>query len=125
MLDLDIDVAQFAQIKVVGIGGAGNNAVNRMIQSRLKGVEFIALNTDKQALLLSRAQSEDQIGEKITKGLGAGANPDIGQKAAKKAREEIAQNLKGADWFSSPPEWARDRTGAAPVVAEIAREMGI
>lgn len=96
-MEFDIDMTQFAQIKVVGVGGAGNNAVNRMIASGLKGVEFIAVNTDKQALLLSKANQKIQIGEKITKGLGAGANPEIGQKAAEESREDIAQNLKGAD----------------------------
>jgi cell division protein FtsZ len=126
MLEFDIDVAQFAQIKVMGIGGAGNNAVNRMIQSGLKGVEFIALNTDKQALLLSRANQKIQIGEKITKGLGAGANPEIGQKAAEESREEIAQNLKGADLvFVTAGMGGGTGTGAAPVVAEVAREIGI
>ena len=80
-MEFDIDMTQFAQIKVVGVGGAGNNAVNRMIASGLKGVEFIAVNTDKQALLLSKANQKIQIGEKLTKGLGPGANPEIGQKA--------------------------------------------
>ena len=80
MLDFDVDVHQFAQIKVIGCGGGGNNAVNRMIQEGLKNVEFISINTDKQALLLSHATQKIQIGEKLTKGLGAGANPEIGQK---------------------------------------------
>lgn len=126
MLEFDIDAAQFAQIKVVGVGGAGNNAVNRMIESGLKGVEFIALNTDKQALLLSRANQKIQIGEKITKGLGAGANPEIGQRSAEESREEIAQNLKGADLvFITAGMGGGTGTGAAPVVADVAREMGI
>jgi len=126
MLEFDIDVAQFAQIKVVGVGGAGNNAVNRMVETGLSGVEFISLNTDKQALLLSSANQKIQIGEKITRGLGAGANPDIGQKAADESREEIAQQLKGADLvFVTAGMGGGTGTGAAPVVAEIAREMGI
>ena len=126
MLEFDIDMTQFAQIKVVGVGGAGNNAVNRMIASGLKGVEFIAVNTDKQALLLSKANQKIQVGEKITKGLGAGANPDIGQKAADESREDIAQNLKGADLvFVTAGMGGGTGTGAAPVVASVAREMGI
>ena len=126
MLDFDIDMTQFAQIKVVGVGGAGNNAVNRMIASGLKGVEFIAVNTDKQALLLSKANQKIQIGEKITKGLGAGANPEIGQKAAEESREDIAQNLKGADLvFVTAGMGGGTGTGAAPVVANVARELGI
>ena len=126
MLEFDIDMTQFAQIKVVGVGGAGNNAVNRMIASGLKGVEFIAVNTDKQALLLSKANQKIQIGEKITKGLGAGANPEIGQKAAEESREDIAQNLKGADLvFVTAGMGGGTGTGAAPVVANVARELGI
>ena len=126
MLEFDIDMAQFAQIKVVGVGGAGNNAINRMIQSGLKGVEFIVMNTDKQALLLSKANQKIQIGETITKGLGAGANPEIGQKAAEESRDEIAQNLKGADLvFVTAGMGGGTGTGAAPVVASVAREMGI
>jgi cell division protein FtsZ len=126
VLEFDIDAAQFAQIKVIGVGGAGNNAVNRMIDSGLKGVEFIAMNTDKQALLLSKANQKIQIGEKITKGLGAGSNPDIGQRAAEESREEIAQNLKGADLvFITAGMGGGTGTGAAPVVADIARELGV
>ena len=126
MLEFDIDMTQFAQIKVVGVGGAGNNAVNRMIQSGLKGVEFIAVNTDKQALLLSKANQKIQIGEKITKGLGAGANPEIGMKAAEESRDEIAQNIKGSDLvFVTAGMGGGTGTGAAPIIASIAREMGI
>ena len=126
MLEFDIDSAQFAQIKVIGVGGAGNNAVNRMIESGLKGVEFIAMNTDKQALLLSKANQKIQIGEKITKGLGAGANPEVGQRAAEENREEISQNLKGADLvFITAGMGGGTGTGAAPIVADVAREMGI
>ena len=126
MLDFDVDVQQFAQIKVIGCGGGGNNAVNRMIQEGLKNVEFIAINTDKQALLLSRATQKIQIGEKLTKGLGAGANPEIGQKAAEESKEEIAQAIKGADMvFITCGMGGGTGTGAAPVVAEIAKSLGI
>lgn len=126
MLEFDIDVAQFAQIKVLGVGGAGNNAVNRMIEAELKGVEFIAINTDKQALMLSKANQKIQIGDKITKGLGAGANPEAGKRAAEETREEIAQHLKGSDLvFVTAGMGGGTGTGAAPVVAEVAKEMGI
>lgn len=126
MLEFDIDVEQFAQIKVVGVGGGGNNAVNRMISSGLKGVEFIAINTDKQALFLSRANAKIQIGDKLTKGLGAGANPDIGEKAAHENRDEIAQSIKGADMvFITAGMGGGTGTGAAPIVAQISKEMGI
>ncbi len=126
MLEFDIDVAQFAQIKVIGVGGAGNNAINRMIEEGLKGVEFIALNTDKQALLLSKANQKIQMGEKLTKGLGAGANPEIGKRSAEESREEISQHLKGADLvFITAGMGGGTGTGAAPIVAEIAKEIGI
>jgi cell division protein FtsZ len=116
----------FAQIKVIGVGGAGNSAVNRMIQYGLKGVDFISINTDKQALYLSQATQKIQIGEKITKGLGAGADPEIGQKAAEESREEMAQCIKGSDMvFITAGMGGGTGTGAAPVVAELAREMGI
>ena len=93
-LELEIDSEQFAAIKVVGVGGAGNNAVNRMISANLKGVEFIAINTDAQALLSSLAPYRIQIGEKLTKGLGAGANPEVGPKAAEESRDDILKALK-------------------------------
>ncbi len=126
MLEFDIDMDQFAQIKVIGVGGGGNNAVNRMIQHGLKGVEFIAINTDKQALYLSQATQKIQIGEKLTKGLGAGAHPEVGQKAAEGSRDEIAHALKGTDMvFITAGMGGGTGTGAAPVVAEIAKEMGI
>ena len=99
MLEFDLDMDQFAQIKGVGVGGAGNNAVNRMIDHGLKGVDFISINTDKQALYLSQATQKIQIGDKLTKGLGAGANPEIGQKAAEESREEILQVIKVPIWF--------------------------
>lgn len=114
----------FASIKVVGCGGGGANAVNRMVEAGLKGVEFIAVNTDKQALSTSRANKKIQIGEKLTKGLGAGAVPDIGKRAAEESREEIAQHLKGADLvFVTAGMGGGTGTGAAPVVADIARDL--
>ncbi|MDR7870076.1 MAG: cell division protein FtsZ [Tissierellaceae bacterium] len=126
MFDFDIDVDQFAKIKVIGVGGGGNNAVNRMIEHGVRGVEFIAMNTDRQALYSSRAEVKIQLGEKMTKGLGAGANPDIGSKAAEENRNEIADVLKGADMiFITAGMGGGTGTGAAPVVAEIAKELGI
>ncbi|NLD50035.1 MAG: cell division protein FtsZ [Clostridiaceae bacterium] len=126
MLEFDIDMEQFAQIRVIGVGGGGNNAVNRMITSGLRGVEFVAVNTDKQALFLSKANTKIQIGDKLTKGLGAGANPEIGEKAANESRDEIAQSIKGADMvFVTAGMGGGTGTGAAPVVAQIAKEMGI
>ena len=116
----------FAAIKVVGVGGAGTNAVNRMVDANLQGVDFIAINTDNQALALSKAQTKIQIGEKLTKGLGAGANPEVGQKAAEESREEIADTLKGSDLvFITCGMGGGTGTGAAPVIAEIARDMGV
>lgn len=117
--------SSFASIKVVGCGGGGNNAVNRMVEAGLKGVEFIAVNTDRQALALSGAQTKIQIGEKMTKGLGAGAVPEVGRRAAEESREEIAQALKGADLvFVTAGMGGGTGTGAAPIVAEIARDIG-
>ena len=126
MIDFDVDVQQFAQIKVIGCGGGGNNAVNRMIKEGLKNVEFIAINTDKQALTLSQASQKIQIGEKLTKGLGAGANPEVGAKAAEESKEEISQAMKGADMiFITAGMGGGTGTGAAPIIAEIAKSMGI
>ena len=126
MFEFDMDNTNFASIKVVGVGGAGTNAVNRMIDAGLKGVEFIAVNTDKQALSLSRASVKIQIGEKVTKGLGAGAKPQIGQQAAEESREELGNTLKGADLvFITCGMGGGTGTGAAPVIAEIARSQGI
>lgn len=125
-IDFVVDENNTAQIKVVGCGGGGNNAVNTMIQSGLKGVEFIAINTDKQALASSDADIKIQIGEKITKGLGAGANPEIGMKSAEESIEEIAQVLKGADMvFVTAGMGGGTGTGSAPVIAQLAKEMGI
>ena len=115
-----------ATIKVIGVGGAGTNAVNRMVDSGIKGVEFIAVNTDRQALLLSKAASKIQIGEKITRGLGAGANPDIGAQAAEESKAEITEALRGADMvFVTAGMGGGTGTGAAPIVASCAKEMGI
>ncbi len=115
-----------AQIKVIGVGGGGGNAVNRMVIEGIKGVEFITVNTDKQAMNVSKAPVKMQIGEKLTKGLGAGANPDIGLQAAEESRDEIAEMLKGADMvFVTAGMGGGTGTGAAPIVAQIAKEMGI
>ena len=115
-----------ATIKVIGVGGAGNNAVNRMVDSGIKNVEFIAVNTDRQALMLSRAATKIQIGEKITRGLGAGANPDIGAQAAEESKAEIAEVLRGADMvFVTAGMGGGTGTGAAPIVAQTAKDMGI
>ena len=113
-----------AAIRVIGVGGAGTNAVNRMVEADLKGVEFIAINTDSQALALSKAPQKIQIGDKLTKGLGAGANPEVGQRAAEESREEIAKIVKGSDLvFVTCGMGGGTGTGAAPVIAEIAREQ--
>ncbi len=126
MFQFDTENTNPAQIKVVGVGGGGNNAVNRMIEADVKCVEFIAVNTDKQDLTLSAAAQKIQIGEKITKGLGAGAVPEIGKKAAEESRDEIAQAIKGADMvFVTAGMGGGTGTGAAPIVAEIAKEMGV
>ena len=115
-----------AKIKVVGVGGAGNNAVNRMVEIGIEGVDFIAINTDKQALGVSKAGTKIQIGEKITRGLGAGSDPLIGEKAAEESHDEIANALKGADMvFVTAGMGGGTGTGAAPIVAQIAKDLGI
>lgn len=115
----------FAQIKVVGVGGGGGNAVNRMINEGLGGVEFIAINTDNQALMLSKAKTRVRIGEKLTRGLGAGGNPEIGKKAAEESADELYEILRGADMvFIASGMGGGTGTGAAPVVAQIAKELG-
>lgn len=112
-----------AVIKVVGVGGGGTNAVNRMVEAGVKGVEFIAINTDRQALLMSDADRTVHIGEELTRGLGAGANPEIGAQAAEESRADIRDALAGADMvFVTAGEGGGTGTGAAPVVAEIAME---
>ena len=125
MLEFEMENTNFASIKVVGVGGAGGNAVDRMVDCGLRGVEFIAVNTDKQALARSKATTKIQIGEKLTKGLGAGAQPAVGGRAAEESREEIAQALEGADLvFVTCGMGGGTGTGAAPVIAEIARSQG-
>ena len=120
------DAESAAKIIVVGVGGAGNNAVNRMIDEEIDGVEFIGINTDKQALQLCKAPTLLQIGEKLTKGLGAGAKPEIGEKAAEESSDEVAAALKGADMvFVTCGMGGGTGTGAAPVVAKLAKDMGI
>ena len=117
---------QVANIKVVGIGGGGNNAVNRMVAAGITSANFVAINTDKQALLMSKAPTQMAIGEKLTKGLGAGADPDVGQKAAEESRAQIAELLKDTDLvFITAGMGGGTGTGAAPVIASIAKEMGI
>ncbi len=127
MLEIKINENEnAARIIVVGVGGAGNNAVNRMIDENIAGVEFIGINTDKQALQFCKAPTAMQIGEKLTKGLGAGARPDVGEKAAEESSEEISQALKGADMvFVTCGMGGGTGTGAAPVVAKLAKDMGI
>ncbi len=126
MLELEEnDVIHPATIKVIGVGGGGNNAVNRMIAAGLQGVEFLTVNTDAQSLRLSRADIRLQIGSKLTKGLGAGANPEIGKKAAEESREDLLGGLRGADMvFVTAGMGGGTGTGAAPVVAEVAKEVG-
>src|SRR5690606_11103123 len=116
---------QIAQIKVIGVGGGGSNAVNRMIEAGVQEVEFIAVNTDAQALNNSLAPIKLQIGEKMTRGWGAGANPEIGKNAAEESRESIENVLKGADMvFVTAGMGGGTGTGATPEIAEIARELG-
>lgn len=125
MFEFDLERSQFATIKVVGVGGGGSNAVNRMIEAGVQGVEFMAMNTDAQALQTSNAAQKIQIGEKLTKGLGAGSNPEIGQHAAEESKEEIRKHLEGADMvFITAGMGGGTGTGAAPVVAALAKEVG-
>jgi cell division protein FtsZ len=124
-LELDIELEQIAQIKVIGVGGGGSNAVNRMIEGGVQGVEFIAVNTDAQALNRSKAPIRIQIGGKLTRGLGAGARPEIGKKAAEESRGELEDVLKGADMvFVTAGMGGGTGTGAAPEIASITRELG-
>ncbi|NLK71543.1 MAG: cell division protein FtsZ [Clostridiales bacterium] len=126
MFEFDLEIDNFAQIKVIGVGGGGNNAINRMIEAGLKGVQFIAINTDKQALYSSKAETRIQIGEKLTKGLGAGANPEVGQKAAEESFEDLNKIIQGADMvFITAGMGGGTGTGAAPIVAKLAKEQGI
>ena len=125
-MDHDNDINNYASIIVVGVGGAGNNAVNRMIDSGLRGVKFVAVNTDKQALMRCNAETKIQIGEKLTKGLGAGSKPEIGKKSAEESQEEIKKVIEGADLlFVTCGMGGGTGTGATPVIAGIARSMGV
>ena len=127
LLELKVNEAESgARLVVIGVGGAGNNAVNRMVDENVNGVELIGMNTDKQALLLCKAPNVLQIGEKLTKGLGAGGNPEIGEKAAQESSEEIANLIKGADMvFVTCGMGGGTGTGAAPVIAKLSHDMGI
>lgn len=125
MLEFETNEDQLAVIKVIGVGGGGNNAVNRMIEHGVQGVDFIAVNTDAQALNMSKAEVKLQIGGKLTRGLGAGANPEVGKKAAEESKELIEEALRGADMvFVTAGMGGGTGTGAAPVIAQIARDLG-
>lgn len=125
MAEIKPDIETFARIKVVGVGGSGGNAISRMIDSKIKGVEFVAINTDAQALHHSKASEKVHIGKNLTKGLGAGMNPEIGRQAAEENRDEIQEVLKGADMvFVTCGLGGGTGTGAAPIVAETAKEIG-
>lgn len=125
MLEFDTTNESLAVIKVIGVGGGGNNAVNRMIENGVQGVDFITVNTDAQALEHSKAEYKLQIGEKLTRGLGAGANPEVGKKAAEESREQLEELLQGADMvFVTAGMGGGTGTGAAPVIAQIARDLG-
>lgn len=127
-LNIDFEVADVighARIKVVGVGGGGNNAVNRMIESGIKNVEFISVNTDNQPLQTALSDTKIQIGEKLTRGLGAGANPDVGKRAAEESKDEIIKNIKDSEMvFVTAGMGGGTGTGAAPVIAELAKSMG-
>ncbi len=126
MFEQDFENASFAKIKVIGVGGAGCNAINRMVQYGLRGVDFIAINTDRQALYLAKSETKIQIGEKLTKGLGAGADPEIGRKAADESRELIMDALKDTDMaFITAGMGGGTGTGATAIVAECAKELGV
>ncbi|MEI9966087.1 MAG: cell division protein FtsZ [Candidatus Moraniibacteriota bacterium] len=125
MAEIKADIETFAKIKVVGVGGSGNNAISRMIDAKIRGVEFVAINTDAQALHHSKAQEKVHIGKNLTKGLGAGMNPEIGRQAAEENRDEIQEVLKGADMvFVACGLGGGTGSGAAPIVAETAKELG-
>lgn len=125
MLEFDTNMEELASIKVIGVGGGGNNAVNRMIEHGVEGVEFIAVNTDAQALNLSKAEVKLQIGGKLTRGLGAGANPDVGKKAAEESKEQLEEVLKGTDMiFVTAGMGGGTGTGGASVIAQIAKDLG-
>ena len=126
MLQFEVSDSNLQEIKVIGVGGGGCNAINRMIESGMKGVTFIAVNTDKQALARNRAETKVQIGEKLTKGLGAGGNPEIGQKSAEESLEDLQKFISGSDMvFVTCGMGGGTGTGAAPIIAKIAKDMGI
>ena len=121
-----MDESNVASIKVIGVGGGGSNAVNRMVESGVQGVTFIAINTDNQALARNKAEIKIQIGEKVTRGLGCGADPSVGEKAAEESRDEIAEAISNTDMlFITAGMGGGTGTGSAPVVAQIAQELGI
>ena len=125
MAHIDRDLRRYAAIKVIGVGGGGSNAVNRMITAGLRGVEFIAINTDAQALAMSNADKKIHVGSKITKGLGAGGDPEVGRQAAEESKEDLTEALEGADMvFVTAGMGGGTGTGGAPVIAEAAREVG-
>ncbi len=125
MIEFDIEMEQYASIKVIGIGGGGSNAVNRMIGAGLKGVDFISVNTDSQALHLTNSGTKIQIGQDLTKGLGAGADPEIGRQAAEESQDQLREAIKGADMvFITAGMGGGTGTGAIPVISEIARDLG-
>ncbi len=126
MLQFEINEQGSANVKVIGVGGGGCNAVNRMIDAGMKGVTFMAVNTDKQALAGCKAETKLQIGEKLTKGLGAGANPEIGQKAAEENVEDLTKFISGSDMiFITAGMGGGTGTGAAPIIAKISKDLGI
>ena len=126
MLHFEVNDQSTAQIKVIGVGGGGSNAVNRMIDAGLNGVSFMAINTDKQALSGSKAETKLQIGEKLTKGLGAGANPEVGQKAAEENLDDLTKFIAGSDMvFITAGMGGGTGTGAAPIIAKAAKDLGI
>jgi cell division protein FtsZ len=121
----DVETANLARIKVIGVGGGGSNAVNRMIENGIQGVDFVCANTDAQALKFSKANIKLQLGEKLTRGLGAGANPDVGKKAAEESRDQVEEMLQGADMvFVTAGMGGGTGTGAAPIIAEVAKDVG-
>src|SRR5262249_42477345 len=125
MMDGTVPGENFAQIKVIGVGGGGGNAVNRMINEGLGGGEFISVNTDNQALMMSRAKTRVRIGDKLTRGLGAGGNPEIGRKAAEESADDLYEVVRGADMvFIACGMGGGTGTGASPVIAQIAKELG-
>ncbi|MDP2892591.1 MAG: cell division protein FtsZ [Bacillota bacterium] len=126
MLEIDNGMDHYASIKVVGVGGAGNNAINRMISHGIRGIEFYAVNTDRQALYLSKSPNKIQIGKQLTKGLGAGSDPEIGRKAAEENSDDVREALKDSDLiFLTAGMGGGTGTGAMPVIAQIAKELGV